>query len=305
MVYLIDYRVGGMGNTLCAHILYSCGKCDLNLDNFFSSTGDAHAIRKMYKFGILRPLHIIEQPELVPADGSCILEIKTSSWFKLLEIKMGYSKFRLTTPTIDNISSFFQLGNQSIDEKKLWTDFYENIKDSSWPECNSYDKVINLPLHIRNEIYDKYQPAVVDITNDNLLSLLTEAYYDVINSMDHTPEFGGESYFLDDYCNNNLSIVKKQIQDKLGWQWDDQKSDLFYNHTMKVNQKYIDWLEYIKLLYKETVNNTVVRVNLETWEKSLFLAKICLHYKVHPGSIPWSRIKDLATNKELIEIFKE
>jgi hypothetical protein len=259
----------------------------------------------MYKFGILRPLHIIEQPELVPADGSCILEIKTSSWFKLLEIKMGYSKFRLTTPTIDNISSFFQLGNQSIDEKKLWTDFYENIKDSSWPECNSYDKVINLPLHIRNEIYDKYQPAVVDITNDNLLSLLTEAYYDVINSMDHTPEFGGESYFLDDYFNNNLSIVKKQIQDKLGWQWDDQKSDLFYNHTMKVNQKYIDWLEYIKLLYKETVNNTVVRVDLETWEKSLFLAKICLHYKVHPGSMPWSRIKDLTTNKELIEIFKE
>jgi hypothetical protein len=305
MVYLIDYRVGGMGNTLCAHILYSCGKCDLNLDNFFSSTGDAHAIRKMYKFGVLRPLHIIEQPELVPTDGTCILEIKTSPWFKLLEIKMGYTKFRLTTPTIDNVSSFFQLGNQSIDEKKLWTDFYENIKDPSWPECNSYDKVINLPLHIRNEIYDKYQPAVVDITDDNLLSLLTEAYYDVINSMDHTPEFGGELYFLDDYFNNNLSIVKKQIQDTLGWQWDDQKSDLFYNHAMKVNQEYIDWLEYIKLLYKETVNNAVVRVDLETWEKSLFLAKICLHYKVHPGSIPWTRIKDLTTNKELIEIFKE
>ena len=294
-----------MGNTLCAHIMYSCSQCDLDLDNFFSSTGDAHAIRKKWSRSILQPHHMSEQPELIPADGSCILEIKTSLWFKLLEIKMGYRKFILSTPTIDNVLSFFQFEKQSIDEKKLWTEFYTSIKDPSWPNCESLSEVVNLPLHIRKEIYDVYRPPTIGIVNDNFLNLLTIVYYDLIGSIDHTPNFGGETYLLDNYFNNDLSTVKKQIQDKLGWQWDDQKSDFFCNRAIKANQKYLDWLERIKLLYKETIDNTVVQVDLESWEKSLLLAKICLHYKVHPNSIPWDKIKELNTNRELIEIFKD
>ena len=305
MVYLIDYRVGGMGNTLCAHIMYSCGKWDLDLDIFFSSTGDAHAARQLWNHDILKPIHMHEQPELVPTDSSCILEINTSPWFKLLEIKMGYSKFMFITPTVDNVLTFFRIDNQSIDEKKLWAEFYANIKDPLWPECDSLAEVINLPLHIRDEIYNKYQPPVVGITNNNWLSLLTIAYYDLINSIDHTPKFGGKSYLLDDYFNNDLSMVKKQIQDKLGWQWDDQKSNLFYNCVIKVNQRYTEWLKHIKLLYEKTINNIAVQIDLEPWEKSLFLAKICLHHKVHPNSIPWDMIKDLNTNRELIKLFKE
>jgi len=305
MTYLIDYRTGGMGNTLCAHIMYSCSQCDLDLDNFFSSTGDAHAIRKEYRGSILQPHHMSEQPHLIPADWCCILEIKTSPWFKLLEIKMGYHKFSLSAPTVDNVLSFFQLDNQSIDEKKLWTEFYTNIKDPSWPNCDSLTEAVDLPLHIRNEIYNAYQPPTTGVTNDNFLNLLTIAYYDIIKSIDHTPVFGGETYLLDNYFNNDLRTVKKQIQDILGWQWDDQKSNFFCNRAIEVNQKYIDWLEQIKSLYNKTIDNTVVEVDLELWEKSLLLAKICLHYKVHPESMHWDKIKDLNTNRELIEIFKD
>jgi len=294
-----------MGNALCAHIMYSCGQCDLDLDNFFSSTGDAHAARQLWKHSILQPHHMIEQPELVPAGSSCILEINTSPWFKLLELKMGYSKYTLVTPTVDNILSFFRIDNQSIDEKKLWSEFYTNIKDTSWPECDSLAEVVDLPMHIRNEIYNVYQPPTTGVANDNFLNLLTIAYYDLIGSIDNTPNFGGEIYLLDNYFNNDLSTVKKQIQDKLDWQWNDQKSDFFCNRAIKANQKYLDWLERIKLIYKETIDNTVVQVDLEPWEKSLLLAKICLHYKMHPNSIPWDKIKDLNTNRELIEIFKD
>lgn len=304
MVYLIDYRVGGIGNTLCAHIMYSCGKWDLDLDIFFSSTGDAHAARQLWKYSVLQPNHMMELPDLVPADSSCILEINTSPWFKLLEIKMGYSKFTFITPTVNNVLSFFCIDNQSIDEKKLWAEFYTNIKDPLWPECDSLAEVIHLPLHIRNEIYDTYQHPVVGVTNDNWLSLLTIAYYELIDAIDHTPKFGGKSYLLDDYFNNDLSIVKKQIQDKLGWQWDDQKSDLFHSRVITVNQKYTQWLDHIKLLYKETINNIAAQIDLEPWEKSLFLAKICLHHKVHPKSLPWDMIKDLNTNKELIKFLR-
>ena len=66
------------------------------------------------------------------------------------------------------------------------------------------------------------------------------------------------------------------------------------------------------LVYIETanlpgraINNIAVQIDLEPWEKSLFLAKICLHHKVHPNSIPWDMIKDLNTNRELIKLFKE
>ena len=153
MIYLIDYRVGGMGNTIFAHAMYACNKISLDLDTFFSATGNAHNIRKNYLYDQLIPLHIIEQPHLVPNNSRCIIEIKSSLWYKLLEIKMGYNKFQGKTPNFTNVLDFFAIDKQHIDHKKMWQEFYQNFKDPSWPICNTYNDVRYLAIDIQTEIY--------------------------------------------------------------------------------------------------------------------------------------------------------
>ena len=60
MQYCIDYRNGGMGNTVLAHILYSCNQVDLDLDTFFSDVADAHLINK-YNDTALTSMHLDER----------------------------------------------------------------------------------------------------------------------------------------------------------------------------------------------------------------------------------------------------
>lgn len=307
MQYIIDYRTGGMGNTIVSHIMYSCDKWQLDLTRFFSKTGDAHAAISKYANSILIPLHMHEHPELIPSNSTCILEIKTSVWFKLLETKMAYSKWIGKKPTMDNVLEFFNIEHQQVlDKQKLWAEFYDNIKDPTWPECESFADVENLPSPIRDEIYSTYKPPEVEITESNWWNLLTIAYYDNLQqSKDLRSSFGGHPYLLDNYFVNDLTIVKNIIQTQFGWVWNDEKSDAFNRAAMEANQPYINWLKYMQSLHDKTINGQLEQIELEAWEKALLLAKICVYYSIDPKDLQWDNINDLNTNQTLIEHFKD
>jgi hypothetical protein len=306
MTYLIDYRVGGMGNTIFTHAMYACNKIELNLDNFFSSTGNAHRIRINYLYDQLIPIHIDEQPELVPYNSRCIIEVKTSLWYKLLEIKMGYIKFLGKVPNFTNVLDFFSIDKQQIDYKKTWQEFYQNFKDPSWPVCDTFDDVQLLATDIQTEIYKNYKPPEVGITDNNWMSLLTFAYYDVLqSSKNHRSRFGGDIFLLDDYFSGKVDIIKKQIACYLGWTWDDQKSAIFQQYVLKNNQVYLDWLDNLKELFIKTVDKQLVQITIDPWEKALLLAMFCAQYNKDPRELPWDAIGKLDSNKELITIFKD
>ena len=295
-----------MGNTIYAHIVYACNKIELDLNSLFSpSLGHAHAVRKMYSDKLF-PIHMIEQPELVPADGVCILEIKTSLWYKLLEIKMGYSKFLLKTPDLANVLDFFQIDDQTSTDQNLWNQFYQNIRDPSWPECKSFGDVALLPAHVRAEIQTIYQPPTIGICDTNWVSLLTIAYYDLLmQSRDNRAMFGGAIFLLDDYFNNNVSVIKQQVVDTLAWNWDDSRSMLFHQKAMQNNRRYIAWLDRLTDLFKKTLAQQVTDIDLDTWEKALWLAAACVQCNKHPKNLNWDVFGELNSNKELITIFKE
>jgi hypothetical protein len=304
--------VGGMGNTVTSHVMYSCGKWDLNLDTFFSRTGDAHAARTLYKDlrSVLKPMHITEDINkaalIPPFDFKCIIEIKTSPLYKMLELKMAYSKFLMDVPLFDNISNFFQLDKQPDNQQKLWKDFYQSYKDPSWPECDSIENIKFLPDNIQQEIYKNYQPPTVGVNNKNWVSLLAIAYYDLLQSSKNHPSlYGGEVLLLDDYFSNRISVLKNQINKHLGWIWDDQKSDEFYQYVIQNNQRYIDWLSNLQELLNHTVNKNVVPVNLESWEQSLLIAQVCCHLTIDPRSLQWDNIKNFDSNEDLINILRK
>ena len=306
MTYLIDYRVGGMGNTIFTHVMYACNKVDLHLDSFFSSTGDAHRIRSNYLYDKLIPIHIIEEPELVPTNSCCIIEVKASLWYKLLEIKMGYSKFLGKTPNFTNVLDFFAINKQQIDHKKMWQELYQNFKDPSWPICNTYNDVQLLATNIQTEIYKNYKTPEIGITNNNWISLLTFAYYDVLlSSKNHQSMFGGDIFLLDDYFSSKIDVIKNQITCYLGWVWDDQKSAIFQQHVLKNNQVYVDWLDNLKELFSKTVDKQLVQITIDPWEKALLIAMFCAQYNKDPRELPWDTIDKLNSNKELINIFKD
>jgi hypothetical protein len=306
MAYLIDYRVGGMGNTILTHAVYSCNKIDLDLDLFFSATGHAHKIRKKYLCNNLIPVHMIEQPERVPSNSRCIIEVKTSLWYKLLEIKMGYSKFIGDTPNFTNVLDFFTINQLQIDHRKMWQEFYQNFKDPSWPVCETYNDIQSLALDIQTEIYKNYKPPEVGVTNNNWISLLTFAYYDVLqSSKDHQSMFGGVTFLLDDYFSSNVDVIKNQVTRYLGWVWDDQKSAIFQQYVLKNNQVYVTWLDNLKELFNKTVNSQLVKITIDPWEKAVLIAMFCAQHNKDPRELPWDAIDNLNSNKELITIFKD
>lgn len=306
MTYLIDYRVGGMGNTIFAHAMYACNKINLNLDTFFSAAGNAHKIRGNYLFSQLIPVHMIEHPKLVPDHSRCIIEIKTSPWYKLLEIKMGYSKFLGKTPNFKNVLDFFAIDKQQIDHKKMWQEFYQNFKDPTWPVCDTYDNVHQLATDIQTEIYKNYKPPEIDVTENNWISLLTFAYYDVLqNSKDHRSKFGGDTFLLDDYFSSNVDVIKNQITSYLDWDWDNQKSTIFQQYVLKNNRVYVEWLNNLKELHNKTINKQLVQIKIPHWEKALLIATFCALYNKNPRELSWDAIGELNSNKELIIIFKD
>ncbi len=286
MTYCIDYRNGGMGNTLLTHVLYSCEQIQPNLANFFSTSGNAHKVGD-YNNTQLEAAHLREFPV---ASFICIVELYSDGWYELLRQKMSYSKWINDEPSVANVHKFFTL-TPVTDADVLWQNFYRNVKDPTWPECNSYNDVKYLPVDIQQEIYNTYQqPQTFKITNDaELMEFLSATYYDswakpVVSVYPDTLW-----YPLSDYFANNLELLKQKIASVLPhWRWNQDKSNQFHEQVLHINQRYFDWLSKIKTAVEHVIHMQEQSVDLAIWEKAMVVAKSCKYFGINPRTLHWN-----------------
>lgn len=210
-----------MGHTVLAHALYSCNQIELDLNNFFSTTGDAHAV-SAYNNTNLIAKHLIEFPD---NDLVCVLQIKCLDWAEILRIKLSYSKWVNDTPTPQNYKKFNFLYQHNCNIIKLWQEFYQNFKDPTWPDCPTPDDIVYLPEFIQLEIADNYQLADTEIQNYNMfVEWLAITYYDSFFIQPDNTFKSVVALELDDYINNNITPLINVCTTKLKWQWDTARS---------------------------------------------------------------------------------
>lgn len=286
MIYCIDYRNGGMGNTVLSHILYSCKKIELDLDNFFSDTGNAHKIRQL-NHSELVARHLIEYPN---DQLKCIVQLDSDGWNQVLQLKMSYTKWSNSVPILDNYTKFFKLNDISDQSEILWKKFYNKVKDPSWPEYSSYHDVKFLPNYVQEEIYLTYQlPDSINITdNDKLLEFLTQCYFDMFKNVPMSFP-SAVCYPISKYLNNDVRILKNTIYQALGWKWDQEKSNLFYHNMISQNTRYFYWLDNIKNIYNQTIQYCEHLIkNIDIWERAVIIAKVCSHFGITPDQLHWN-----------------
>jgi hypothetical protein len=304
--YLVDYRAGGMGNTIVAHVLYACNQLDINLKDFFSPTGDAHKLKKTLAQQVIAPIHMIEQPETIPSNSQCLIEIKSEGWYKFLEFKMGWEKYLLQTPSLLNISFFYDINPFVADKDKLWQDFYQKIKDESWPNCNSLDDVKFLPKRIQDEVYTTYKPPDLTISSENFIEILTISIYDHLrNTESSNSQFNGEILLLRDYLAGDTQILEHQSCRYIGWKWDQKKSFEFYRHMVQANRAHLSWLKDLKSVFWKVINQQVCELDLQLYEVALLITKLCRLCQTHPSELPWSSLKATDSTQCLIDFLKD
>ena len=269
-----------MGNTVLAHVLFSSNQVKLNLDKLFSATGNSHNISH-YNTTKLTAKHLLEFPD---ENAKCILQLKSDNWFRILQYKFSYAKWVNEVPTLGNWDKFFKQVVDSNDQ--AWQQFYVNVKDESWPECESYDKIDSLPEYILAEVKQLYQPPATDIsTNEQLLEFLTNSYFDSISKIDQF-EFDAPVYRLSDYFDYNIEPLI-QISKMLNWQWDNKLSKQFHSKMLEINARYLAWLDTVKQHHDSIVSGIVCPIHLDIWEKALLIAKVCQTLHCNPRDLKW------------------
>ena len=143
-----------MGNTILAHVLYSTHNTDFDLAKLFSKTGNAHKI-KLKNHTEFTAEHLQEYPN---KNLKCIIELISDRWYEVLRYKMSYSKWYNDFPTQLNYKKFFKDVQISTQADASWKEFYDNVRDPSWPECDSYEMIHTLDDRIGREILHIYQP---------------------------------------------------------------------------------------------------------------------------------------------------
>jgi hypothetical protein len=272
-----------MGNTILAHALFACGQVDLDLDKFFSATGNSHAIGPLNRT-VLTAEHMIEcpDPSLV-----CVLEITCADWWEVLRIKMSYSKWMLETPDLNNFSKFYSYRSDQAAETKLWQDFYQTVKDPSWPSCNCPEDIKTLPSAIQDEINQLYSvPRLQEPdTPARLVEWLSGIYYNIflnpIRYHKRSPNLGLGQYIEGDYA----QLIN--ICNNLGWDWDHAKGNQFYKKMININGQYLAWLEKIKTTVNLVVDKKAVVDTFDLWEQALIIAKACQAVAQHPSTLKW------------------
>jgi len=283
--YYINYGNGGMGNALLAHVLYSCNQVDINFNEFFSITGNSHSISAINN-SVLDALHLSMHPE---HKHMCLLNFKSDNFYELLRIKMSYSKWQGEYPTIYNYANFFN-NVVETNNNDLWNDFYNNIKDKTWPICNSFSDIYALPKFIQEEIIATYKQPLVTINDSaSLLQFLTLSYCDLFK-VSETVKCDNE-YSMSSYFNNDMKNIPNLVKQYLGWDFNYSRSNVFYKHVIRANSKHLNWFEKILKLYKEITTVSHVDVSeFAEWEKAIVIAKVYEQNNLHPSSIKWNNV---------------
>jgi len=268
-----------MGNTVLAHVLYSCDQVEIDLENFFSDTGNSHNLYKL-NYTKLKARHLVEFPE---PDLDCILQLRSDNWFHILQFRMSYSKWYTSVPTLSNLDNFF---DRKIQIKDDWVKFYSAVRDPSWPDCISYEEIYKLPKYAQEEIQNTYQlPKTSMATESDLVEFLSETYFDMLMHPYH-PFFDAPVYQLSDYFEKNVQALE-QIAERLNWNYNYRRSDDFYFAMLKANQNHLSWLDNIKQVHNNVINSIQSSVDLQPWERAVTIAKICITLGRHPNTLNW------------------
>jgi len=274
-----------MGNTILAHALFSCHQVDLDLDRFFSSTGDAHAIVDINS-SELTALHLAEMPN--PA-LTCVLEIVCTNWWEALRIKMSYSKWMQSTPGLENFSKFYSYHADSDSEQaRLWQEFYQAVRDPAWPDCASPAEIAQLPVRIQQEINQLYTVPDLSapVTTDRFVEWLCGTYHTNFSNLarhwSSVPVLE-----LGQYLSGNHAALEHMCTDQLGWNWDADRSKKFFDQVLQVNQKYFAWLESIQTATDAVIAQQTVTESFDLWEQALILARACELTGTVPQSLNW------------------
>jgi hypothetical protein len=285
-----------MGNTILAHALFACNQIDIDLDNFFSDVGDAHNIAK-FNFTNLSAKHLIEYPD---RDVQCVLEVICKDWSEVLRLKLSYNKWSKSFPTINNWSNFYSYRSKIDTDLKLWQDFYSAYRDPSWPDCDSFESVINLPLSVQQEINRVYIPSKTKIpsTENEFVEWLTECYYDQFLKPSVKYFENAKSLDLENYINGDYSELIEVCSSVLGWEWDITRSKIFHKQVLYANAVYLDWLKKIKHAVSLLIDNkssTTIH-QFELWEQAIILATACKYSKLSTTELLWDTV-DCTVNK--------
>jgi hypothetical protein len=286
-----------MGNTLLAHVLYSCNQIAVDLNSFYSMTGNSHNISK-FNVSNLHALHLENYPH---HNNKCLISFRADNFHELLRLKLSYSKWHKETPDVNNYTKFFK--NLPIaDRRENWKDFYKNIKDELWPECKTYNDVQTLPKVIQDEIKELYtEPNNTINDNKTLLQFLTISYYDLYR-VNNDSINAKCIYNISSYLNNDLKNIPELVKQYLGWDFNYNKSNVFHSYVIKNNKQYLDWFEKIMEIYNTLTTFTEVDVsNLAVWEKAIIIAKVHEQHNLHPSSIRWNDVnfKKIITPEEI------
>jgi hypothetical protein len=294
-----------MGNTILAHALFACNQINIDLDKFFSSTGDAHQIKKLNSTNLTAE-HLIEHPN---NDVQCILEVICQDWWEVLRLKLSYSKWTKTVPTLSNALNFYSFQVEA-DKKlqQLWREFYKIYRDPSWPDCDSVDDVSNLPISIQQEIQKVYCTPVIKepTTDDTFVEWLTECYYDQFCNLSSSKFKNTSILMLGDYLQGNYSALINVCSNMLGWTWNTDRDLQFRAHVLQVNAQYLDWMETIKHATHLLVNNkrNCIDQKFELWEQSIILAMACKQAQILPNQLLWGTVGCFTDNDNLyLDIF--
>lgn len=273
-----------MSNTVLAHVLYSTNT-DFDLDTFFSKTGNAHKI-KLKNYTELTAEHLQEYPNV---NLKCVIELRSDKWFEVLKYKMSYAKWHNDFPTQINYKKFFKDVQISAHTSANWKEFYDNVKDPSWPECDSYEMIHTLDDRIKSEILNVYQLPISEPSTSNslFLEMLTQTYFNMLTTRYQKVFNTAETYYISDYFSGNTSVLENMCHKVLGWRWDHTRSIEFLKKVLEVNAKYLIWLDNIKNIYQNTIELTECPMHLELWEQALVIAKCCEYFKIAPSAINW------------------
>jgi len=293
-----------MGNTILAHVLYSSNIKDFDLDTFFSETGNSHKIVLLNDTNLIAE-HLQESPD---NNLECVIELVSTGWYEILRYKMSYSKWHNDFPTRTNYKNFFKNVQVDTQEDLHWAEFYNNIKDPTWPECDSYRMIHTLDKRIIDEILQVYQPPNFNLPeSDSLfLEVLSQTYFNMITVPYQKYSDSAKTYYINDYFLGNTALLENMCQTILKHDWDRQRSNEFLNKVLEVNSTYFAWLDNIKNIYQQTIEFVECPTKLEIWEQALIIAKCCEYFEIAPMDLEWHNAGCILdeNNVLLIELLK-
>lgn len=289
MTYCIDYRNGSMGNTILSHALFACNQVDIDLTNFFSKSGNSHAIKIVNRTNLIAE-HLIEYPR---DNVTCVLEVITSDWWEVLRLKMSYQKWVGQYPTMDNVSIFYNHVVEISKSKqlRLWQEFYTSFKDPLWPECDLYNNVSTLPLIVQEEINNVYiNPIVTQDSELQFVEWLTIAYYDKFCKKQSKHFESANTLLLGNYLQGRFQELIDVCTKTLNWAWNSNRSQQFYNKVIEINQPYLIWIDQIKQTTDDIINKRAVSTKFDLWEQAIIIAKVCEYTQQQPSTLNWNNV---------------